>query len=280
MDDKKAIISGSDISFSYDVDGYISSALDGISVQIKTGEMIAILGQNGSGKSTIAKHFNALLAIQKGELVVAGINVKNEKSVWELRRICGMVFQNPDNQFVSSIIEEDIAFGLENYEVPREIIAKKVESVLKLVGMEGCEKRAPHTLSGGQKQRIALAGVLALEPDIIVFDEVTAMLDPEGRKEILDAIKSLHRSGKTIILITHYIEEAVFADKVCLMQNGKILGYGTPHEVLTDMELMDSAGLIPPVPIKLYYDLNAAGIKLSSCPLTNEELVEEICRLN
>ena len=274
-------VNGTNISFSYDFDGHVSSALDDVTLQIKKGEMIAFLGQNGSGKSTLAKHFNALLGIQKGELTVAGINARSESEIWRIRRLCGMVFQNPDNQFVSSIVEEDVAFGLENYEVPREVIPGKVKAALKLVGMEGCERRSPHMLSGGQKQRIALAGVLALEPDIIVFDEVTAMLDPDGRREILEAIHRLHtHAGKTCILITHYVEEAVSADRVCIMQKGKILGCGTPREILTDAQLMAAAGLVPPIPVRLYYDLKAAGIALTSCPLTNEELVEGICRLS
>ena len=279
--DRVLIIQGRDISFLYDEDGQAKSALDGLGIEIAKGEMLALLGENGSGKSTLARHFNALLPLQKGRLEVAGIDVGDEGEVWRLRRLCGMVFQNPDNQFVSSIIEEDVAFGLENYEVPRDEIPGRVSSALKLVGMEGYEKRSPYMLSGGQKQRVALAGILALEPDIIIFDEVTAMLDPQGRVEILELIKNLHTSAqKTIIMITHHVEEAVSADLVCLMHRGRIIGCGRPREILSDIELMKAAGLVPPIPVRLYHDLKAAGIELQSCPLSNEELAEEVCRLS
>jgi len=274
------MIYGIDISFSYDLDGCLAPALTEIGLNIDPGEMIVLLGQNGSGKSTLSKLFNALLPLQHGELSVAGINAGDESEVWRLRQVCGMVFQNPDNQFVSSVVEEDVAFGLENYEVARDLIQEKVSLALKSVGMEGYEKRSPQTLSGGQKQRIALAGVLALEPNIIIFDEVTAMLDPEGRREILQTIEKLHvETRKTIIMITHYVEEAVCADRVCLMHEGKIISSGTPREILTDVQLMQSAGLFPPIPARLYHDLKAAGVFLQSCPLTNEELVREVCRL-
>jgi len=274
------VIHGADMSFSYDFDEYTSVALDGVGIEIKPGEMIVVLGQNGSGKSTLAKHFNALLPIQKGKLTVMGINVRDEDEIWRLRRQCGMVFQNPDNQFVASTVEEDVAFGLENYETPRDIIPDKVASALNTVGMDGYEKRDIHTLSGGQKQRLALASVLALDPDIVIFDEVTSMLDSEGRLEIIEAIKRLHNQRqKTMIMITHYVEEAVSADRVCLMHKGRILGYGTPSDILTNMELMKATGLLPPVPVRLYYDLKEMGITLNSCPLNTEGLAEEICRL-
>jgi len=274
------VIKGVDISFSYDFDGRLSLALDGLGIEVKKGELLAMLGANGSGKSTLARHFNALLPLQKGTLTVAGVEAGDESEIWRLRRLCGLVFQNPDNQFVSSVVEEDVAFGLENYEVERAAIPGRVASALKLVGLKGYEKRSPQTLSGGQKQRLALAGVLALEPDIIVFDEVTAMLDPESRLEIIQAIKRLPgETGKTVIMITHFVEEAVSADRVCLMRKGRIIGCGVPCEILTDIELLKSAGLLPPVPVRLYHDLKAAGVHLESCPLTNEELVEEICRL-
>lgn len=276
-----AVINGTGIYFSYDFDVSLHPALVDVSIEINKGEMIAVLGENGCGKSTLAKHFNALLPLQKGELTVDGINVKNESEIWRLRQLCGMVFQNPDNQFVSSLIEEDVAFGLENYEVPREVIPEKVKAALELVGMGGCEKRSPHALSGGQKQLIALAGVLAMNPDIIIFDEVTAMLDPQGRKEILEAIGRLHQeAGRTSILITHYVEEAVSADRVLVMKGGAVLKYGTPQEVLTDTALLEAAGLEAPIPVRLYYDLMAAGVTLRSPPLTCEELVDEICQLN
>ncbi len=272
---------GKNISYSYMYDGGFALALDGVDISVGEGELVAVLGHNGCGKSTLVKHFNALLQLQSGELSVAGLNVADQKNVWELRRRCGMVFQNPDNQFVSSSVEEDIAFGLENYETPRGEISGKVRKALRLVGMEGFEKRSPHMLSGGQKQRVALAGVLAMEPDIIIFDEATAMLDPAGRGEILSVIRRLReQERKTVVMISHYVEEAVFADRVYLIHDGRILASGTPREMLTDEELMKRTGLIPPVPVRVYYELKAAGLELQKCPLTNEELVEEICRLN
>lgn len=191
-----------------------------------------------------------------------------------------MVFQNPDNQFVSSIVEEDVAFGMENYNIARREIPSKVKEALKTVGMEGYGKHAPYMLSGGQKQRIALAGVLALDPDILIFDESTSMLDPKGREEILSVIRRLHEQEKrTILLITHYIEESVWADRVCLMREGEILAFDKTETILTDMELMKKAGLSPPLPVRLYYDLKKEGICLKHCPLTKEELVDELCQL-
>jgi len=189
-----------------------------------------------------------------------------------------MVFQNPDNQFVSSVVEEDVAFGPRNFGVPEEDIAERVRAALETVGMSGFEKRATSLLSGGQKQRVAIAGVLATDPDIMVFDEVTAMLDPAGRAEVLATIKRLHASGKTIVMITHYVEEAVFADKVVLMHDGQKLAEGTPREMLTDLELLRATGINPPMAVRAYYDLKNAGVALSRCPLTNAELVDELCR--
>ncbi|HHT26019.1 MAG TPA: energy-coupling factor transporter ATPase [Firmicutes bacterium] len=273
------IIAGKGISFSYEYDGSGILALHDIDISVRQGEFVAILGCNGSGKSTLVKHLNALLSIQRGTLYVANIDVSNREEVWRLRRICGMVFQNPDNQFVSSVVEEDIAFGLENYEVPREEIPARVSDALRLVNMAGWEKRSPHMLSGGQKQRVALAGVLALDPAIVVFDEATAMLDPEGRREVLEIIRQLHAMGKTILMITHYAEEAVYADTVVLMHNGKVAACGAPREILTNLELMMQVQMIPPAPVRLYHDLKEAGIELAYCPLTTEEFVDAICRL-
>lgn len=272
------LVEGKNICFSYDFGGS-SFALRDVDIDIVQGEFVAILGCNGSGKSTLVKHFNALLQLQQGELRVAQIDVRNEEDIWLLRRLCGMVFQNPDNQFVSSVVEEDIAFGLENYEVSRDEIPDRVRSALALVEMSGYEKRAPNTLSGGQKQRVALAGVLALDPDIIIFDEATAMLDPGGRQEVIKIMHKLHRVGKTIIAITHYVEETVAADKIILMHQGRVLACGSPKAILTNLDLMNAAEMIPPLPVRLYYDLRQAGVYLNQCPLTNEELVEEICQL-
>ncbi|MDD3242475.1 MAG: energy-coupling factor transporter ATPase [Eubacteriales bacterium] len=271
-----AVIKGRDISFSY---GSGKKTLDHASIRAEAGELIALLGCNGCGKSTLVRHLNALLPLQKGELRVAGLDARAQANCWRLRRQCGMVFQNPDNQFVSSVVEEDIAFGLENYETPEEEIPTRVRAALAAVGMSGFEKRAPHLLSGGQKQRVALAGVLALNPDIIVFDEVTAMLDPQGRREVLGIIDRLRAGGKkTLVMITHYVEEAVMADRVYLMAGGNVTAQGSPRDILTDAALLAQNGLLAPLPVRMYEDLKAAGVPLERCPLTNEELVEELCR--
>ena len=267
---------GSGISYRYDTEHSETPALRDIDLDIEAGTFIAILGQNGCGKSTLVKHLNALLPLQEGRLRVAEMDVSKEENIWELRRLCGMVFQNPDNQFVSSIIEEDIAFGLENYDFPEEEIPARVQDALALVDMAEYAQRPPHTLSGGQKQRIALAAVLAMEPDILIFDEATSMLDPKGRKELLTYIQKLHTMGKTILLITHTIDEAIDADKILLMQAGSILAQGTPREILTDEALLQKTGLVPPVPVQLYHHLAENGIRLAHCPLTNEELLAEL----
>lgn len=272
------MIQAENIIFSYASDGKRKRALRGLSFHVHRGEYAVILGHNGCGKSTLLRHLNALLPLQSGELTVAGIDASDPAEIWKLRRRVGMVFQNPDNQFVSSIVGEDVAFGLENYQVPRDEIPERVSAALRAVGMEGFEKRAPHTLSGGQKQRAALAGVLALEPEILLFDEVTSMLDPEGRAEVLGAMRRLHEDGKTVVAVTHYIEEAVQADTVWLMHDGKILAHGSPREMLTQPELLAQTGLEPPVPVRLYYDLLNAGFELPYCPLTNKEFAEELCR--
>lgn len=273
-------IKGAGISHSYDFEGSAILSLNGVSITVHSGELVALLGHNGSGKSTLAKHFNALLPLQQGELTVAGMDARDAARLWEIRRRCGMVFQNPDNQFVSSVVEEDIAFGLENYDTPPEEVPGRVRQALQSVGMAGFEEKSPHLLSGGQKQRIALAGVFALDPDIIIFDEATTMLDPEGRRELIGTIRRLHRElRKTIVLITHYMEEAVIADRVYLLREGRLAARGSPRDILTDRELLEQAGLLPPLPVQLYFDLKAAGITLERCPLTGEELAEELAKL-
>ena len=271
-------VKGRGIYFCYEEEGS-AFGLEHIDIEIQKGAFVAILGHNGCGKSTLVKHFNGLLPLQQGELTVFGMNAAEEKNIPKLRRSCGMVFQNPDNQFVSSIVKEDIAFGLENYDTPVWEIPDRVNAALALVGMENFAERSPHTLSGGQKQRIALAGVLAMEPEMIVFDEATSMLDAQGRKDILEAMKTMHRLGKTIIMITHYVEEAVHADRVLLLNQGQIIGDGTPQDILTRRELLQQARLVPPLPVRMYEDLAKRGIVLDTCPLTEEALVEELCRL-
>jgi energy-coupling factor transport system ATP-binding protein len=274
------IIEAVNLVHSYGYEGSQNRSLDGISITVQDGELVAILGRNGCGKTTFVKHINVLLEVQDGELTVAGLDARNAVNIWQIRKACGMVFQDPNNQFVSSVVEEDIAFGLENYDTPASEIPAKVSRALSIVGMDGFEKKSPHMMSGGQKQRIAIAGVLAINPDIIVFDEATAMLDPEGRQEVLATIRKLHdEEHKTIIMISHYVEEAVFADRVVLLRNGKLLSEGTPRDILTDPELLGSTGLTPPLAVQIYYDLKAAGVTLAACPLTNEELVEALCLL-
>lgn len=272
------MINANELVYAYDEQNGARRSLDGISLTVDKGELVAVLGHNGCGKTTLARHLNALLPVQEGELTVAGCDARDENRVWQIRKSCGMVFQNPDNQFVSSFVEEDIAFGPRNFGADEADIPEKVRSALAAVGMAGFERRSPQLLSGGQKQRIAIAGVLATDPDIMVFDEVTSMLDPQGRQEVLDTIKRLHAAGKTIVMISHYIEEAVFADRVVLVHDGRKLAEGAPRDMLTDLELLRRTGLTPPLSVQVYYDLLDAGVKLDLCPLTIEELVDEICR--
>ncbi|MDE6413300.1 MAG: energy-coupling factor transporter ATPase [Eubacterium sp.] len=273
-------VKAENLIFSYASPESKAKSLSDVSLAIKKGEFIAVLGANGSGKTTLARHFNALLPVQNGKLIVAELDASDKSKVWEIRKNCGMVFQNPDNQFVSSLVEEDVAFAPRNFGIPENEIPKRVKSALETVGLSGFEKRSSHMLSGGQKQRVAIAGVLSCKPDIIIFDEATAMLDPEGRWEVLKTIKKLHHMGHTIIMISHYVEEAVSANRIILMKSGSIIADGKPKEVLTDLSLLHTAGLEPPVAVQAYYDLKKRGIALSKCPLTNEELVDELCRLN
>ena len=262
-----------------------SRAIDEVSLDIEPGQFIAILGHNGSGKSTLAKHMNALLVPSDGTMWVDGMDTKEDEHLWDVRQSAGMVFQNPDNQFVSSVLEEDIAFGLENAQVPEREVTSKVKAALELVGLEGYEKRSPSSLSGGQKQRAALAGVLALNPEILIFDEATSMLDPKGRREVLAEMKKLRDCGKTVVMITHDVEEAVLADQVILMgrPNGQkdpntVLAQGSVREILTDSRLLIQAGIVPPMAVRMYEDLKLVGIELNRCPLTKEELAEALCR--
>ena len=265
------------VCYQYDEDDV--AAVDHVSLNVEKGSFVAVLGHNGSGKSTLAKLMNALYLPTEGRVLVCGLDTAQDEEVWHVRRHAGMVFQNPDNQFVSTIVGEDVAFGLENYGVPENEIPARVAAALAAVDMAGYENRATHTLSGGQKQRVALAGVLALSPDILVFDEATAMLDPDGRQEVLRTIRRLHKEQhKTVVMITHYIEEAIGADRVYLIHNGKMIADGTAREMLTQPELLAAAGLTPPMPVQMYYDLKQAGIVLARCPLTLEELAEELCR--
>ncbi len=276
---EKEIIRGRSLSFSYGQGRASPQVLKELDIDIYPGELVCILGANGSGKSSLVKHFNGLLALQGGRLRVAGIDLSDRKKVWQLRRNCGMVFQNPDNQFVSALVEEDIAFGLENYDTPREEINLKIREALSWVGLEGYEKRSTSSLSGGQKQLVALAGVLALSPELIIFDEVTSMLDPQGRQEVLESLEKLKKDNKTLIMITHFLDEALIADRVFIIKNGAILAGGPTRQILTDRELLIGAGLDLPFSVELYYELLEGGIRLARIPLGEEELVEELCLL-
>lgn len=272
------IVEAADVRYSYTGENSISLALQGVTLSVEKGEFVAIIGHNGSGKSTFARLVNALYLPESGTVTVEGMDTKDEAKVWDIRKCCGMVFQNPDNQIVATIVEEDVAFGPENLGVPPKEIRVRVDEALEQVGMSEYKERAPHMLSGGQKQRVAIAGVLAMHPDIVVFDEPTAMLDPEGRAEVLETIKKLNAEGKTIIYITHYMEEALYADRVCIMTGGRITLSGTPREVFSNEQAIKEAGLNFPPHIELYHRLKAKGFDLGGCPLNVEELVEKLCR--
>ena len=272
------ILKTRDIKFSYNTDMDISFALDGITLNIKKGEYVGILGHNGSGKSTLAKHMNALLIPMEGVVEVDGMDTRDETKTLEIRKTAGMVFQNPDNQLVATVVEEDVAFGPENLGVPQKEIVERVHDALETVGMLEYAKRAPHMLSGGQKQRVTIAGTLALHPDMIIFDEPTAMLDPKGRADVLNTIRKLHDSGKTIVFITHYMEEVIDADRLIVMKDGKVILTGTPREVFSETELLETAGLVPPFACRLQSALKDCA-EFDKNVLTTEEMVDELCRL-
>lgn len=255
-------------------------ALENISLDIEKGDFIAVLGHNGSGKSTFAKHLNALLTPSEGTIWVDGMDTKNDELVWNIRQNTGMVFQNPDNQLVATVVEEDIAFGPENLGVEPAEIRRRVDEALQMVGMDGYQKNTPSKLSGGQKQRIAIAGILAMRPQCIVLDEPTAMLDPIGRRDVMDTIHRLNKeNGITIILITHYMDEAVSADKVYVIDDGKIVMQGIPREIFSQVDMMKAYGLDVPQVTETAYNLRKLGIDIPSDILTVDEMVGAICQL-
>ncbi|SHE47199.1 energy-coupling factor transporter ATPase [Clostridium fallax] len=255
-------------------------AINGIDLEVKKGEFLVVLGHNGSGKSTLAKHINALLLPSGGKVYVDGLDTEDEKNLWEIRRRAGMVFQNPDNQLVATIVEEDVAFGPENLGVAPDEIRQRVDESLKKVGMYEYRKHAPHLLSGGQKQRIAIAGVLAMRPQCIVLDEPTAMLDPSGRKEVMNTIKDINKNyGITIILITHYMDEAAEGDRIVVIDEGKLLLQGTPKKVFSQVETMKKIGLDVPQVTELAYELKKSGINISTEILNIDEMVNALCQL-
>ena len=281
------IVEGKNLEFEYvrmDEKGQVEStvkAVDGVDLAVKAGDFIAILGHNGSGKSTLAKHINAILVPTEGILYVDGKDTRDESKVWEIRQAAGMVFQNPDNQIIGTIVDEDVGFGPENMGLPREEIWKRVEKSLKAVGMWEYRSHSPNKLSGGQKQRVAIAGVVAMRPKCIVLDEPTAMLDPNGRKEVIETVWELNRTqGVTVILITHYMEEVIHADRVIVMDDGKIVMQGTPREIFSQVEKLKSYRLDVPQVTLLAHELKQAGLDLPDGILSVKELTEalERCR--
>lgn len=253
-------------------------ALDHVTLQIAAGEFVAVIGRNGSGKSTLAKHLNALLIPSEGNCIIDGMDTRNSAHLWDIRQRVGMVFQNPDNQIVASIVEEDVAFGPENLGCPPAEIVQRVEDSLRLVGMAEYRLHGPHLLSGGQKQRVAIAGVLAMHPRCLVLDEPTAMLDPVGRAEVLDAVCRLHREeGITVVYITHFMEEAVAAGRVVVMDAGRVILDGTPAEVFHDVEKIRGLGLDVPVSADVAAQLRRRGMNLPGGITTNEGLAKALC---
>ena len=253
-------------------------ALDHVTLQIAAGEFVAVIGRNGSGKSTLAKHLNALLIPSEGNCIIDGMDTRNSAHLWDIRQRVGMVFQNPDNQIVASIVEEDVAFGPENLGCPPAEIVRRVEDSLRLVGMAEYRLHGPHLLSGGQKQRVAIAGVLAMHPRCLVLDEPTAMLDPVGRAEVLDAVCRLHREeGITVVYITHFMEEAVAAGRVVVMDTGRVILDGTPAEVFHDVEKIRGLGLDVPVSADVAAQLRRRGMNLPGGITTNEGLAKALC---
>ncbi len=255
----------------------IIQAVDGVDLQVKPGEFVAVLGANGSGKSTLAKHINALLVPTEGSLYVDGKDTGNQENVLAIRQLAGMVFQNPDNQIVSNVVEEDVGFGPENMGVPSEEILERVTESLKTVGMHEYRKYSPNRLSGGQKQRVAIAGIMAMHPRCIVLDEATSMLDPSGRKNVLDTVMKLNREeGITVVLITHYMEEAVEADRVFVMRQGKVALSGTPREVFGKPEILAACRVELPDITKIGLGLSKAGLDIPQVVLTEEELLSYV----
>lgn len=252
------IIKTEDLTYIYQsADGGKKVALDGVNLSIESGEFVAVLGHNGSGKSTLASHFNGIRLPSGGMVYVDGMDTRDPNQLYDIRKTCAMVFQNPDNQIVATVVEEDVAFALENLGVPPEEIRQRVDEALKAVGMYEFRRHAPHKLSGGQKQRVAIAGVIAMMPRCVVFDEPTAMLDPAGRREVMRVIRTLnHKMGITVVLITHHMDEAVQAGRVVVMHGGKILMQGTPEEIFTQVDALRAASLTVPQTIEVLFDLN------------------------
>lgn len=275
-----SIIEINDVSFSYKTDESLAVGVKNVSLSVEEGEFFVLLGHNGSGKSTLAKLINGFLSPDEGKITVADIDVADENRVFDLRSTVGMVFQNPDNQMVASIIEDDIAFGCENLGVPPEEIRRRVDWALETVGMSDRKNGTPFKLSGGQKQRVAIAAILAMLPKVLILDESTSMLDPEGRKEVLDTVRTLNKEhGMTVILITHYMDEAVSADRIGVMNGGELVITGSPNEVFGNPKVLKEARLELPFATAVAYELAAKGIPVGVC-LDDDALTEELCRLS
>ena len=267
----ETIIKTKDLRFSYPNDK-THEVLKSVDIDIKAGQFVVVLGHNGSGKSTLAKHFNAILLPSGGAVYVDGLDTSKDELIFEIRRTVGMVFQNPDNQIVANVVEDDVAFAPENLGVPPEEIRQRVDDALKQVGMYEYRNHAPHLLSGGQKQRVAIAGVLAMQPRCIVLDEPTAMLDPGGRHEVLKTVYELSRSrGITVVLITHHMSEAIDADRLVVMSQGRVIADGMPEEIFTQVEMLESEGLSVPDTVKLLYELSKEGVDLPLDALSIED---------
>ncbi|MCH1958776.1 MULTISPECIES: energy-coupling factor transporter ATPase [Romboutsia] len=273
------IVKVNNISYEYITEDSTFKAIDRLTLDVKEGEFVAIIGHNGSGKSTLSKNLNAILVPTEGDILIDGMNTKEEDKLWDIRQTAGMVFQNPDNQIVATIVEEDVAFGPENLGIDPIEIKHRVEESLKSVGMYELRDRQPHLLSGGQKQRVAIAGIIAMKPKCIIFDEATAMLDPSGRKEVMKTIKKLNKEENiTVLHITHFMEEAVEADRVIVMEKGKKILEGTPREVFSKIDALKGIGLDVPYMTELSSMLYKEGIDIKKDILTVDEMVMELCR--
>lgn len=273
-----AEITAKDVCYQYTNSSAL--ALNNINLTIKPGEFVAIIGPNGSGKSTLAKLFNGIFLPTKGDIFVNGLNTKDKDKIWEIRQKAGMVFQNPDNQIVATIVEEDVAFGPENLGIPPKEIRQRIDEALRTVELTEFANKAPHLLSGGQKQRVAIAGILAMKPDCIILDEPTAMLDPVGRKEVISTVNKLNKQeGKTVVLITHFMQEAVCADRVLVMEKGRIVMEGKPREIFSQVEELKKHGLDVPQVTELAYLLSKENIPLPRDILTVDEMVDCLCQL-
>ena len=272
---EETILTAKDLKFRYDPE-QPDYALNGVSAEVKRGEFVAVLGANGCGKSTLAKHFNAILLPESGTVLVEGMDTKDEGKIYDIRQTVGMVFQSPDNQIVATVVEEDVAFALENLGVPPEEMRRRVDEAMKMAGIYEYRERAPHNLSGGQKQRVAIAGVIAMRPDCLILDESTAMLDPRGRAQVMKTIRNLRDAGISIVSITHYMEEAAHADRILVMSRGRIVMEGTPEQVFSQTKRLHGYHLDVPQATELRDELAAAGLPMPENIITPEECAKAI----